>query len=183
MNLFWERAALAPANSRFRLTATPFLVESVKGVKPGKALDLGMGSGRNSLYLAGQGWDVTGVDISDKAIRQAREQAQTAGASYTTVAANLDTWDMGTEKWDLIAAIYGPSRQWADRIVDALKPGGLLVGTIYAKDNRTEENAMLKMFLRLRILRYEEKMAISDFNPTNTMVKPSPEQSLLAQKI
>lgn len=33
----------------------------------------------------------------------------------------LDTWDMGKSKWDLIAAIYGPSRQWADRIVDALK--------------------------------------------------------------
>ena len=50
--------------------------------------------------------------------------APTAGVDrFARSGANgrLDTWDMGKSNWDLIVAIYGPSRQWADRIVDALK--------------------------------------------------------------
>jgi len=43
-----------------------FLVEVTRIRKPGKALDVGMGQGRNSIYLARRGWDVTGFDASDK---------------------------------------------------------------------------------------------------------------------
>ena len=53
-----------------------FLVEVARDLKPGRALDVGMGQGRNAIYLAQQGWNVTGVDISDEGIRQAKEQAR-----------------------------------------------------------------------------------------------------------
>jgi hypothetical protein len=46
-------------------------------------------------------------------------------------------------------------------------------------NNRADENAMLEMILRLRILCYEERTLISDWNPTDAFVKPSPEQGLL----
>ena len=44
---------------------TPFLMDVVKGLKPGIALDVCMGEGRNSIFLAGLGWKVTGFDVSD----------------------------------------------------------------------------------------------------------------------
>ena len=56
-----------------------FLAESVKGVPPGKALDIGMGQGRNSLFLAALGWEVTGFDISEVGVKQAQAEAQKRG--------------------------------------------------------------------------------------------------------
>src|SRR5258708_5913914 len=47
-----------------------FLVEMVRARKPGFALDVAMGQGRNALYLASKGWRVTGIDISDEALRE-----------------------------------------------------------------------------------------------------------------
>ena len=59
-------------NGKFRDPATQFirqpsrlLVEAIKGRTPGRAIDLGMGEGRNTVFLGQQGWEVTGVDISD----------------------------------------------------------------------------------------------------------------------
>ena len=42
-----------------------FLAERVRGLPPGKALDIGMGQGRNSMFLAALGWEVTGFDYGD----------------------------------------------------------------------------------------------------------------------
>jgi len=57
---------------------TALLVSAVAGRKPGKALDFGMGQGRNSVFLALRGWDVTGFDPSDVAVRAAQANAAKA---------------------------------------------------------------------------------------------------------
>lgn len=60
----------------------PELVEAVEGagaMPPGRALDLGCGTGTNCLYLARHGWQATGVDITTPAIAQARKKARAAG--------------------------------------------------------------------------------------------------------
>jgi SAM-dependent methyltransferase len=60
------------------------LVELVEGehrLKPGRALDLGCGAGRNTRYLARHGWDVTGIDMIGRAIDKARSQAVGDAAS------------------------------------------------------------------------------------------------------
>src|SRR6188472_1442936 len=67
-----------------------FLAETVKDRQPGKALDIGMGQGRNSLFLAALGWDVTGFDISDVAVKQAQAEAQKRGLKLTAVVGNVD---------------------------------------------------------------------------------------------
>src|SRR5260370_14518015 len=62
----------------------PELVSVVEGpgkLEPGKALDLGCGTGTNSIYLARHGWETTGVDFVPRAIAQARRKAAAAGAS------------------------------------------------------------------------------------------------------
>ena len=41
------------------------LVEAVRNRKPGRALDVGMGQGRNALFLSRNGWEVTGIDSAD----------------------------------------------------------------------------------------------------------------------
>lgn len=55
------------------------LVEGRRALPPGRALELGCGTGTNAVYLAGHGWDVTGVDLIDRAVEQARTKAAAAG--------------------------------------------------------------------------------------------------------
>ncbi|MQA87452.1 MAG: methyltransferase domain-containing protein [Streptosporangiales bacterium] len=67
-----------------RGTPAPELVELVEGsssVPPGRALDIGCGTGTESIYLAEHGWDVTGVDMVPRALAIARRKAATAGVS------------------------------------------------------------------------------------------------------
>lgn len=57
------------------------LVEGQDPVARGRALDIGCGTGLNSVYLARHGWQVTGVDFAYPAVRQARRRASEAGLS------------------------------------------------------------------------------------------------------
>jgi SAM-dependent methyltransferase len=57
----------------------PELVQAVDGRAPGRALDLGCGTGAQSVYLAQQGWDVTAVDVVPRALKAARRRGQAAG--------------------------------------------------------------------------------------------------------
>jgi SAM-dependent methyltransferase len=114
------------------------LVDTVQGRKPGRALDLGMGQGRNAIYLASQGWDVTGVDISDVGIEQANEAAKAAGvdAKLHTKVADFRTFDFGENAYDLVAFIYMGPTPPVDPIRRALRPGGVVVFEHFAADPR-----------------------------------------------
>jgi 2-polyprenyl-3-methyl-5-hydroxy-6-metoxy-1,4-benzoquinol methylase len=67
------------------------LVELVTSGKilPCKTIDLGCGTGNNSIYLAKQGYDVTGIDITSMAIRLAKEKADEIGLTCNFIAANF----------------------------------------------------------------------------------------------
>ena len=140
----WSLAAQRPAqeywNNVFKDSQVQFnhqtsrlLVDSAQDRKPGAAIDLGMGEGRNAIFLAQQGWHVTGVDFSDAAVALAKHRAAQLGIPLETHVANLDQFDFGSQRWDLIAlfymhAWYHLSKTGAPRrLREALKPGGLLV--------------------------------------------------------
>jgi SAM-dependent methyltransferase len=57
------------------------VVEGTEGLAPGKALDLGCGTGTNCIYLAEHGWEATGVEFVPRAIGAARRKAVAAGVS------------------------------------------------------------------------------------------------------
>jgi SAM-dependent methyltransferase len=78
----------------------PELVALIAGqdtLPPGRALELGCGTGTNAIYLARRGWDVTAVDLIDSAVGQAREKAEAAGAAVRLLhgdATRLDELDV-----------------------------------------------------------------------------------------
>ncbi|MBN8734388.1 MAG: methyltransferase domain-containing protein, partial [Acidobacteria bacterium] len=83
----WDEGAFydpvyTAAQPKHPTAPTPLLMEAVRERKPGRALDVAMGQGRNSLYLARLGWDVTGFDTSRAGIEQARKAATTAGLKF-----------------------------------------------------------------------------------------------------
>ncbi len=57
----------------------PELLEFIQNHRPGRAIDIGCGTGTNVITLAQAGWDVTGVDFAPRAIKLARQKAATAG--------------------------------------------------------------------------------------------------------
>lgn len=119
-----------------KLEPNQLLIDSVQGREPGKALDLGIGQGRNALYLASQGWDVTGVDISDVGIAQANEAAKTSGleAKLHAQVADLSTFDFGENQYDLIAFIYMGGTPPVNEIRRALVPNGIVVFEHFGAD-------------------------------------------------
>jgi len=154
------------------------LVETVKGRKPGTALDADMGEGRNAIYLAQQGWQVTGVDIAEKALAYAQNRAKALNVKLTTEVADMAKYDWGTNKWDLIVLSYAGGREYADRVMKALKPGGIVVleafhmdatnrlqvvGGDYRVFFKTDELPKLYTAAGLKIIRYEEPVGTADF--------------------
>jgi hypothetical protein len=118
----------------FEKQPNKLLVEIAKTLKPGTALDLAMGQGRNALYLASQGWTVTGIDFADEGIKAARDEAAKRKLVLTTINADIDSWDFGKEKWDLISMIYPGDNHdpWIEKAKVGLKKGGTFVLEYFA---------------------------------------------------
>ena len=122
-----------------------FVVEQVEAAGLGegsgrRALDLACGEGRNAVWLAANGWSVTGVDFSARGIETAREQAASRGAEVEWVVADATDPAQVARDFDLVVLAYlqlpGDQRRAAVRTaVGALAPGGTLVVVAHHSDN------------------------------------------------
>ena len=152
--VYWDAA--------FKLGGGPddplrLLQEAVRKVKPGRALDPAMGRGRNAIWLASQGWDVTGYDISTGAIAQAKAYATEARVAINAVEASHETFDFGANQWDLIVCSYNfmavRDPKLAVTFHRALKLNGLVVWQSSLEKFTAEE--ILGNWKQFRLLRFE----------------------------
>jgi SAM-dependent methyltransferase len=103
------------------------LKEYVHMFRRGRALDLAMGEGRNAVFLAEQGFEVTGVDFSGVAIEKSLQLAARRGVKIHTIQADLREYRIEPGSYDLITNIYCPQRFLFEQIKAGLKPGGVFV--------------------------------------------------------
>ncbi len=125
-------------------TSTPnqFLVSEAVGLPAGRAVDLACGEGRNAVWLAEQGWRVTGVDFSSVGLAKARRFAELWGVEVTWVESAVQDWAPPPEGFDLVAVLYlqlpQPERTAAlDVAASAVAPGGTLLVVAHDEDNLT----------------------------------------------
>ena len=85
----------ASSTSGFSTTPNALLMATVEDRKPGRALEVGMGEGRNTVFLALKGWDVTGFEISDEGVAIAQRNARAAGVNIKTLSESNATFDFG----------------------------------------------------------------------------------------
>lgn len=154
-------------NYLFGRDPIPFLTDHVDLLPKGAALDLAIGEGRNGVYLATQGFKVTGVDISEAGLKKAQNLADEKGASLTTVVADLEQYTIPPNFYDVIICTYFLQRDLFPKIAAALKPGGVVLIETYTVDhleyqpkfNRSfllERNELLTLLPGFRVLRYQE---------------------------
>jgi tellurite methyltransferase len=145
----------------------PFLKDHLDLLPKGAALDLAMGEGRNGVFLATKGLQVTGVDISEAGFKKARALAAEKGVKLTTMVADLEQYTIPPNTYDVIVCTYFLQRDLFPKIAAALKPGGVAVIETYTVDNLQyrptfnkafllERNELLTLLPGLRVLRYQE---------------------------
>ena len=156
-----------------RTWVTPFLEEWVPSIPPGRALVVACGPGRNALYLAEQGFEVVGVDISEVAIDRARQSAADRGLDTQFVVADLDRFQPDRGAFDLIRVIRYRSLDLWPRLVDALAPDGWILAEHHMKTTadvagptssefRLDPGELIDVFGGLRIVHYSETVEAAD---------------------
>jgi cyclopropane fatty-acyl-phospholipid synthase-like methyltransferase len=126
-------ARFAGAGYHFGTAPSAFLATQRHLLRPGmKALSIADGEGRNGVWLARQGCEVLSVDFSPVGLAKAKQLAERDGVAITTECADLERWNWGAARFDLVVAIFiqfmGPDFRAMvfRRIQEVLKPGGML---------------------------------------------------------
>lgn len=109
-----------------------------EGLTPGRAIDLGCGTGTNAIYLAQHGWQAVGIDFAGRAIRTARRKARRAGVAdrtrfITADVTRLASLDLGG-LFDLAldigcghALTPDAQRAYASMLAQIVRPGGVFM--------------------------------------------------------
>jgi SAM-dependent methyltransferase len=139
---------------------------------PGRALDVACGDGRNSRYLAGLGYAVDAVDVSDVAIAALRAAVDGGGpAGVEARVLDLEAEPLPGGEYDVIVKLNYLQRDLFPVLAAALRPGGLLVVETFAEahvgelGNRFDprfvlgSNELLRAFPGLVVRRYREGVA------------------------
>lgn len=105
----------------------PFVVEHVDLLPKGRAMDIAMGEGRNSVYLAKKGFVVEGVDYSEEALRKAKRLAANQHVVIDTINADLNLFKFKENQYDVMLNINYLQRSLIPVIKRGLKRGGVVV--------------------------------------------------------
>ena len=114
------------------------VLAEVPGLTPGRALDVGCGEGADAIWLAREGWDVTGLDVSEVALDRARDAAAAAGVDVTWLLADLADDPTAGTTFDLVSAQYPVLQQSAgDDVLRALLGAAVPVAPFWSCSTRT----------------------------------------------
>lgn len=147
-----------------------YLVEQAGRLPKGTILDVACGAGRNALFLAAEGFSVDAVDRDDQALAALAAEAERRHLSTLTVRAlDLESGpDLPKERYDGIVVFFFLYRPLMPALMQALKPGGVLVYETFLIDNHLRHghpkrrefclahNELLHLTTGLRVLHYDE---------------------------
>jgi dihydroneopterin aldolase len=169
-----ERTRLAQQALHADPPPAQFLARQLHRLPKGKVLDVASGSGRHALFLASLGYQVEAVDRDEQALAQlsadARAQHLTSIGSRVLDLEQLSPRELnlGHEAYDAILVFFYLTRPLFPHLINALKPGGVLMYETFTIDNHLRHNhpkrqefclapnELLRLTSGLRILHYDE---------------------------
>lgn len=144
--------------------------------KTGRALDLACGTGGDAIFLAEKGLNVDAWDISDAVVEKINAFARQHNLSIKAEARDINAKPPISEIYDVISVAHYLERSLAPLLIDALKPGGLIVYQTFTREVtadysgpsnpnfRLAENELLQLFSGLRVVVYREESLLGDIN-------------------
>ena len=137
MSEFWDER-YSPEEYYYGKEPNEFLKFCIDSNPAGKILLPGDGEGRNSVYAATKGWEVSAFDLSSMGRKKALQLAREQGVNIHYEVADIDDLELGENRYDMIALIYFhlyPGQRIINhkRFIEALKPGGKLIMEVFSK--------------------------------------------------
>lgn len=131
----WEERYRSGASGK-EDAPTILFVETAENLPPGTAIDLACGAGRNALYLAERGWDVTAIDGSARAIELLEERSVARGLQVRAEVADLmaSTFTLQPGAFDLVVIAYYLQRDLFAKAKSATRPGGVIVAIAHTPE-------------------------------------------------
>ncbi|MGE3976327.1 MAG: dihydroneopterin aldolase [Nitrospira sp.] len=169
-----ERTRLAQQVARADPSSAQFLVRQLHRLPKGKVLDVASGIGRHALFLASLGYQVEAVDRDEQALAQLSAGAR--ARRLTNISSRVldleqsppQEPNLGHEAYDTILVFFYLNRPLFPYLIDALKPGGVLLYETFTVDNHVQHRhpkhrefclapcELLSLTSGLRILHYDE---------------------------
>ena len=117
-----------------------FLKDEIKKITPGKAMFIGDGEGRNSVYTARLGWEVEAIDISDVAKRKAEKLADEYEVKINYIVDDAIKYDYSNQKYDAVIIIYfhvekDQRKEFDQKIINSMKPNGKIILLVYEEEH------------------------------------------------
>lgn len=142
-----------------------FIRNNLKLLPKGKVLDIAMGEGRNGVYLAANGFEVEGIDISEVGLKKAHQLAEQNNTKITTRVVDLENAQLEKDKYDVVLCTYYMQRNLIPQMKAAVKKGGVVVFETYNEDYlkyrkfnpkwALKHNELLELFKDFKIIRYQ----------------------------
>lgn len=168
-DLLYGRTGFVYGKKPVKFLAENFHLIATKG----SVLDVGMGEGRNAVYLATKGFQVTGIDISSAAIKKAEALASEYQVQITAITSDASKYHFKKNSFDAVLCFYYVDRALLPVLIDLIKPGGYLFYEAYTIDQKKlmgsnpadEDSFFLKngelqgLLKGLKIVKYEEGLS------------------------
>jgi 2-polyprenyl-3-methyl-5-hydroxy-6-metoxy-1,4-benzoquinol methylase len=181
---YMQSSTLSSFNGKVNKCLKKFIEEYNPPSHNFQVLDIAMGQGRNSIWLAQKGYNVTGFDSSIEGIQVAKNQAKQLNLTIQAYVKTIEEFQFGSEQWDLIVCMYFPiinETSYLRKIEQSLKYKGLLIVEVFHWDGLSGEstipidvtyktNVIPSLFPNLTIITYEEPIDYSDFGNQPTKI-------------
>lgn len=134
------------------LSPSPLLIKNIEEVPVGKALDLGVGEGRNALFLARKGFHVTGIDISPKSIEKFLDLAKESGLTVEGLVMDILDFEFTPAAYNLIVATNTlhflrkeEVCEITSKIIRSIAPGGYVYIEDFTVNDPSYQNAKKRL--------------------------------------
>jgi SAM-dependent methyltransferase len=139
---FWNHRYGAATDYVYGAEPNDFVRAEAGRIPRGRVLCLAEGEGRNAVFLASLGHDVTAVDYSAEGLRKAEQLARERGVTLNLVEADLETYDLGTSRWSGIVSSWAHlPRAIRQRVHAAIAPALVVGGVLLLEAYRPEQLA------------------------------------------
>ena len=178
-------------NERYRageqlfIEPSPLVTRFSRELKPGRALDLASGPGRNSLYLAEQGWRVKAVDGSPLAIDILRDRSSQRNLDIDAHVADLEggKFEIEPNVYDLICDGYYLQRSLLPKMKSGVRPGGIIVAIVHLADADQLQGTLTRACTGELRAFFEDWKILHDYEgPSREACHQRPVAELVAQK-